>query len=188
MTKDELRKSCLASRRAMSAAEKARADDQLLIRLQTLSLPPLQHLMNYWPITAMKEPDTHLFEDFLRFRNPGIQVYYPRQSSGGQLEAIPVEEDSEFIKGPFGVMEPAAGEPADPAVLDLVIVPLLAADQQGYRLGYGKGYYDRFLPRCRPDCLRIGFTYFEPVTTLPGRHEFDVPLDICITPQHCHVF
>jgi 5-formyltetrahydrofolate cyclo-ligase len=72
--------------------------------------------------------------------------------------------------------------------LDMVFVPLIAFDEQGYRAGYGKGFYDRFLATCRPDCIKVGFSYFAAVDRLEDRHQFDVPLDLCITPHNAYVF
>ena len=70
----------------------------------------------------------------------------------------------------------------------MVLVPLLAFDSKGYRVGYGKGFYDRFLKQCRNDCVKIGLSYFEPIDAINDAGEFDVPLDFCITPQKAYVF
>ena len=75
-----------------------------------------------------------------------------------------------------------------PAEIDLVFVPLLAFDKKGFRVGYGKGFYDKWLAGCRPDCIKVGFSYFEPVESIDDRHEFDVPLNLCITPHNVYVF
>jgi 5-formyltetrahydrofolate cyclo-ligase len=77
---------------------------------------------------------------------------------------------------------------AEPQEIDLVIVPLLAFDEKGIRVGYGKGYYDRYLKDCREDCLKVGFSYFEAVERIEDADEFDVPLDFCITPNRIYVF
>jgi len=69
----------------------------------------------------------------------------------------------------------------------VVIVPLLICDLNGYRLGYGKGFYDRFLSECRADVLKIGLNYFEPIAQIPGE-DTDIPLDFLITPINCHAF
>lgn len=189
MTKSELRKEFLARRKALTSTERQKMDDLLLIRFQQLALPSLRCLMNYWPMPEKGEPDTHLFEDFLHFRNPGLLVAYPRTDPAtGDMQAIWVNEETDFQRNPFQVSEPVSGTVADPADFDLIIVPLLAFDERGYRVGFGKGYYDRFLSRCRKDCLKTGFSYFGPVKHIDDTHEFDVPLDHCVTPQHLYVF
>ena len=67
--------------------------------------------------------------------------------------------------------------------IDLVLIPLLCFDKKGYRVGYGKGYYDRFLAECRPDVMKIGLSIFEPVDEISDVDEFDVKMDYCITPN-----
>ena len=84
--------------------------------------------------------------------------------------------------------EPMDGVVTDAGIIDLVFVPLLIVDKLGYRIGYGKGFYDKYLPHCRPDCLKVGFCYFEPIEEIEGTHEFDVPLNLCITPNKFYVF
>jgi 5-formyltetrahydrofolate cyclo-ligase len=68
------------------------------------------------------------------------------------------------------------------------LVPLLAYDLKGNRVGYGKGYYDRFLAECRPDALKIGFSYFEPEEQINDTEDFDIPLNYCVTPHRCYEF
>jgi 5-formyltetrahydrofolate cyclo-ligase len=70
----------------------------------------------------------------------------------------------------------------------MVIVPLLAFDKQGNRLGYGKGFYDRFLSDCRPDVIKAGTSYFEPEERFEELDQYDVPLDLCITPNNIWKF
>jgi 5-formyltetrahydrofolate cyclo-ligase len=81
------------------------------------------------------------------------------------------------------MMEPKRGSNISPADIDMVIVPLLAVDQQGHRIGYGKGYYDRFLKLCRTDCLKIGVSFFEPEETIKEKSTEDVLLNGCLTPN-----
>jgi 5-formyltetrahydrofolate cyclo-ligase len=67
-------------------------------------------------------------------------------------------------------------------------MPLLAFDSKGDRVGYGKGYYDRFLAACRKDVLKIGLSYFPPVSSIDDIEIFDKKLDFCITPERVYAF
>lgn len=189
MLKKQLRKLFREKRNVLTAAEKAKLDDLLLIQFQTVDLPMVSIVFSYWPIEENKEPNTHLFTDFLEFRLPELQLVYPKiDSATGTMQGILVDDDTRFTRNYFNVYEPENGEVITATDIDLVIVPLLAFDQQGYRVGYGKGYYDKFLAGCRGDCIKAGFSYFEPVAAIDDCHDFDVPLDLCITPQAVYVF
>ena len=104
------------------------------------------------------------------------------------MEAILTTDDTTFIQKENNLFEPDAQTVIAPEQLDMIFVPLLIFDKAGYRAGFGKGFYDRYLACCRPDCIKIGFSYFEPVERLEDRHEFDVPLNLCITPEQVYVF
>ena len=65
---------------------------------------------------------------------------------------------------------------------DLILVPLLGFDKKGNRVGYGKGFYDRFLAKCRSDVLKVGVSFFEPTDRISDVSPFDIRLDYCITP------
>ena len=189
MTKKELRKFYRDKRMALSAPEQSRLDDLLLIRFQQAAIPFVETLFSYWPMESMKEPNTHLYTDFMEFRNPELQVAYPRITADGEtMEAVLTDATTSFAKNRFGTFEPETGAILSPDILNIVFVPLLCFDKSGYRVGYGKGYYDRFLKDCHTDCIRVGFSYFEPVDEIPDKHEFDVPLSLCMTPQSIYVF
>lgn len=189
MTKAELRKIYREKRNALTAVEQAKLNDLMLIQFQQAGIPFVHSLFSYWPMEKMREPNMHLITDFMEFRNPELLVAYPRITpDGSQMEAIVTNEDTRFRQNQFGTYEPEQGDAISPADLDIVLVPLLCFDKNGYRVGYGKGYYDRFLQNCRPDCLRVGFSYFKPVEEIRDKHEFDVPLSHCMTPQSIYVF
>ena len=189
MQKEEARKIYKEKRKALTDAERSKLDDLLLIQLQTAGLPFIHHLLSYWPIEENGEPDTSLFNDYLEFKNPAIKILYPKADFENlELEAIEVDADTAFQKNARNIHEPMDGIVMDAGVIDLVFVPLLIFDKQGYRIGYGKGFYDKYLPKCRPDCLKLGFCYFDPIQKIEGTRDFDVPLNLCITPQKVYVF
>lgn len=70
----------------------------------------------------------------------------------------------------------------------MVLIPLLAFDKNGYRVGYGKGFYDRFLAECRPDVVKVGLSVFEPIDEITDLNEFDIKMDFCITPNRVWQF
>jgi 5-formyltetrahydrofolate cyclo-ligase len=176
-------------RMALSEQERVKLDDLMLIRFQTADLPFIASLLSYWPIEENNEPDTHLFTEFLKFRNPEVKVCYPVSNfTTGVMNAVATDIDTAFTKQDLNIFQPDHGEILRPEELDMVFVPLLIFDKRGYRVGYGRGFYDKYLAGCRKDCIKVGFSYFEPVDAIDGRHEFDVPLDLCITPQNVYVF
>ena len=189
MLKKEARKIYKEKRMALSENERVKLDDLLLIQFQSAELPFIESLLTYWPIEENNEPDTHLFTEFLRFRNPELIVCYPKSDfASGSMQAVIAGIDTPFTKTVLNIFEPGSNEIVPPEEIEMVFVPLLAFDIDGYRVGYGKGFYDKWLAGCRPGCIKVGFSYFEALESIDDRNEFDVPLDLCITPQNVYVF
>lgn len=189
MIKKEIRTLYREKRRNLSEPERVKLDDLLLIQFQTAGLPFIESLLSYWPIEENNEPDTHLFTEFLRFRNPEMKVCYPVSDfSTGEMQAVITGIDTPFTKKDYNIHEPDSQEILEAEYLEMVFVPLLAFDQEGYRVGYGKGFYDKYLATCDPACIKVGFSYFDPIGRIGDRNEFDVPLDLCITPSSIYVF
>jgi 5-formyltetrahydrofolate cyclo-ligase len=189
MTKQQIRNTYREKRKALTQQEMIRLDDLMLIQFQRADLPFVHALFSYWPIEENNEPNTHLMTEFLKFRNPEMKVAYPVSDFASMtMSAILTDVDTPFSKTALNLLEPDHGEVCAPDELDIVFVPLLAFDREGYRVGYGKGFYDRYLANCREDCLKIGFSYFEALESPVAADEFDVPLDLCITPQNLYVF
>jgi 5-formyltetrahydrofolate cyclo-ligase len=70
----------------------------------------------------------------------------------------------------------------------VVFVPLLAFDKKGHRVGYGKGFYDRFLSDCKPETIKIGLSFFEAEESISAILPSDIRLDFCVTPTEIIVF
>jgi 5-formyltetrahydrofolate cyclo-ligase len=133
--------------------------------------------------------NTHLYTRYLEHIIPGLKVAFPVINFAAlQMKAVLVDDDTEFVENEYGIPEPEAGEKIDEEEIDVVLVPLLAFDEQGYRVGYGKGFYDRFLKQCRADVITIGFSYFDAVTKINDTNEYDVPLNYCVTPHKVYEF
>jgi len=189
MLKVEARKLYHEKRQGLSAMERAKLDDLMLIQLQTVQLPFITFLLSYWPIEQNHEPNTHLFTDYLEFQNPELIICYPKTNSVDKtMQSVQTNDDTRFRKNKYDLYEPEDGVVVNPAGIDMIFVPLLSFDKNGFRAGYGRGFYDRYLSKCRSECLKIGFSYFEPLDAIDDTNEFDVPLDLCVTPTSVYVF
>ena len=191
MKKKDIRHYYKDRRCQLTASQIEKMNDLMLIQFQKLSLEIPSLVMTYAPLNKFKEFDPQLITDYCYFKNPDTKLLYPVMDivdGKDQLIAIMVNDDTEFVQNSFGIYEPEEGEDVSPAAIDLVIVPLLGFDKQGYRGGYGKGYYDRLLQQCRPDCVKIGFSYFEPVEMIEDICEYDIPLNYCITHEVIYSF
>ena len=104
------------------------------------------------------------------------------------MHALLINEDTVYYTNQYGLTEPKEGIIIAPQEIDLVFVPFLVCDESGYRVGYGKGFYDRYLAQCSEDVIKIGFGYFEPVEKIDDIKSFDIPLDYCITLESVYEF
>jgi 5-formyltetrahydrofolate cyclo-ligase len=189
MNKKELREIYIGRRLAMTPQERIKQDDLLLLRFQDISLENVQSVLSYLPIPRHGEPDVTLCTRYLRHMIPAVRLAYPvADFSGAAMHAVEVNEGTRYATTPTGITEPENGTTLPPESVDLVLVPMVICDLRGYRVGYGKGFYDRYLSRCRKDAKRIGLCYFEPVERIDDTHQFDVPLDLCITPGKVYEF
>ncbi|MCP9752054.1 5-formyltetrahydrofolate cyclo-ligase [Ferruginibacter sp. HRS2-29] len=189
MTKNELRISYKQKRLSITSQQKNKLEDIILIQFQRLNIEIPANIMTYAPFGKFNEFDPQLITDYCLFKNPDqVLSYSVVDGDSNDMRAVIVEEDSIFVKNRYGIGEPESGEEMPVGEIDLVIVPMLAFDVNGHRVGYGKGYYDRFLKRCREDVIRIGFSFFEAEQPIDDTDEWDVPLDFCITPETIYEF
>ncbi|HYF31130.1 MAG TPA: 5-formyltetrahydrofolate cyclo-ligase [Chitinophagaceae bacterium] len=189
MTKSALRTIYKDKRSALSATDRMKLDDLILIQFQKLQLPDVLSLMSYWPMQTHHEVNTLPMTDYVQFRIPGLQLAYPKiDYEQVSMVAIAVDDDTEYETNAYGIAEPLSNKVMPPGELDMIFVPMLAYDKQGYRVGYGKGFYDRYLKSCRQDVITVGFSYFEAEPLISDVNEFDIPLNFAITPERIYEF
>ena len=172
-------------------SEIEKLDDLLLIQFQKVFIDIPSLIMTYAPVKKLNEFDPQLITDYCYFKNPAQQLFYPvmvENSGDNEMIAVIVDDNTLFERSKYGIDQPVDGIDMFSTEIDLVIVPLLCFDKKGYRVGYGKGYYDRFLKSCRKDCIKIGFSYFEPIDKIEDVDKFDVKLNYCITPLNIFTF
>lgn len=189
MTKSALRKEYLDKRKALSHKQVMLATDLLLIQFQNLHLPSLETVLSYRPIHSKQEIDMEHFESYLQIIHPSLTFCYPVSDlDDWSFKVVATDSDTEFTTNPWGIEEPQSKEIVDPKSIDLVFVPLLTFDKKGFRVGYGKGFYDKFLAQCRPDIVKVGFSYFPPIEKITDTNNLDVKLNFGITPEEIYVF
>jgi 5-formyltetrahydrofolate cyclo-ligase len=176
-----------AARRAARAARDslepaARKDASAAASRALLALPELARvcsLLAYFALPAEINP----LEAVSALRARGVAFAYPRVAAPGVLELHVVSDERELEPGTFGLSQPPKTAPVlEPGLVDAVIVPGMAFDRRGARVGYGGGYYDRLLPRLRSDCLRIGFAFDEQVLADVPAEPHDALMDLIVTP------
>ena len=97
-------------------------------------------------------------------------------------------DNTKFQKNEHNIYEPVDGLEVPNTKIEVVFVPLLAYDKKGNRVGYGKGFYDKFLSKCSEDVIKIGLSFFEPEDAIDDVSPTDIRLNYCITPNTIHSF
>ncbi len=191
MKKEDLRVNFKKKRSELTDQMKLKLDDLLLIQFQKLPIDIPSNIMSYIIKEGSNEFDPQHIIDYCSFKNLDINVSFPvllKDIHSADMVAVAATNASIFITNSYGIPEPSQGNEISPELIDLVIVPLLCFDKSGNRVGYGKGYYDRFLKKCRKNCIKIGFSHFSPSEPIEDINEFDVPLDYGISPDAIHEF
>lgn len=135
-------------------------------------------------ITELKEVQTDDLLHILHGKDKNIVVSKSNFLDYSMSHYL-LTDQTALVKNKYNIPEPSGTGliPIDPQQIDVVFVPLLVADYKGNRVGYGKGFYDRFLAQCRPDVLKIGLSFFEPLPELIEYNAQDVSLNYLVTPQ-----
>jgi len=182
MTKSECREIFSEKRKLLTEEQINFLSLQIIDRtLQNVNLSE-KVISLYFPIAQKKEINTWLLFN----RDTLSSVTFVSTISDfttSLLRHIAIDHSTNFAINSWGIPEPVWGEKIKDTDIDIVIVPLLAFDFRGYRVGYGKGFYDRFLINCRKDCLFLGLSFFEPIDHISDINTYDIPLHICITPN-----
>jgi len=189
MIKKELRKLYKEKRSQLTFQQAEKYNDLILINFQQLQLPFISCMHTYLSSEKLMEPDTSAIMRYLQFKNPGLTVLAPKVDfASGKMQHLHFHEEAELAENEYGILEPISNAFLDAEEIDLVVVPLLAFDKNGFRVGYGKGHYDMFLATCRKDVIKIGVSFFEPVDTIGDIDQFDIALNYCITPENVFKF
>ena len=133
-----------------------------------------------------KEIDTSYLLSVIQGKDK--QPVIPKIVDDNRLEHFLLNDQQLLKNNRWGIPEPLSGITINPKQIEVVFVPLLVFDQHGHRVGYGKGYYDRFLDQCSESTLKVGLTFFDPVTKIEDIETHDISLDFALTPERIYAF
>ncbi|WP_017731274.1 5-formyltetrahydrofolate cyclo-ligase [Nafulsella turpanensis] len=191
MNKEALRKQYLQLRQALSEEEVDKRSQQICDQLfGSGKLKEVKYLHCFLPIRHKKEVNTWIIVDRIRQEQPQSKVIVSTTNwTAKRMDHFFLEESGLIEESKLGIPEPVDAPVCPAQKIELVLLPLLAFDQKGQRVGYGAGFYDRFLSECMPGTQKVGLSLFgptsEPVTDV---HELDIPLDSCVTPEKVYNF
>ena len=184
--KHELRKKYRDQRGQLSAEEVmvksiAIANRCLAVDLWTKAL---YHL--FLSSKMKNEVDTSFLLSVLQGKDK--QIVVSKMLNDSKLEHYLLSDQTLLKENDYGIPEPLSGIKINPSEIDVVFLPLLVFDRQGHRVGYGKGYYDRFLAECRKETIKVGISFFEPIDKIEDINKNDIAMDFVVTPNQVFSF
>ncbi len=187
MTKKELRIKYKARRQELTLDEVEEKSLAIANRLLGLDVWGKTYYHLFLSMENQKEVHTDVVLNILCGKDKEVVV------SRSDFEACTMvhyllTDNTRLALSPYGIPEPVEGLEVPSAKIDVVFVPLLAFDSNGHRVGYGKGFYDRFLGECRPDVIKVGLSFFEAEDGEIPHNETDIRLDYCVTPDRMYRF
>lgn len=185
MNKKKLRKIYFEKRAALTKDETNAISLRVAERFfETFNLKKINYLHTFLPIEKFHEIDTHLILHRVWFDFSHVETIVPRVNfETNLLENLKFTPFTELVENAWMIHEPAQGDLVSCEKIDAVLIPLLCFDKKGFRVGYGKGFYDRFLAGCPSQCLKIGLSHYDAIEKIEDKNEFDVRLDYCLTPN-----
>ncbi|MGH2529741.1 MAG: 5-formyltetrahydrofolate cyclo-ligase [Actinomycetota bacterium] len=177
--KRALRSRVRAVRDALTPEERARGSEAATTNL--FALPEMNGastVMTFWSFGS--EIDTG--PTIRRLTEQGRRVVLPKVE-GRTIVAVGYRPGDPVTEASFGAMEPTDGDVLPPEAVDVVVAPGLAFDRLGYRVGYGGGFYDRFLRRTGSDAVTIGLCFAVQVVDEVPHRRGDRPMDLVVTDE-----
>lgn len=187
MNKEQLRKDYRTKRNLLSNTDIKRLSLEISNQLKSNFIFKNKLIHTFLSIESLKEIDTKIINDFLFLTNCKIATSIT-QFKPFLLNHSLISSTTKYQLDKYQIPIPINKTPINIDDIDIVLIPLLAFDKNGNRLGYGKGLYDSFLKDCKTECLKIGLSFFEAHHELIDSESHDIKLDYCITPNNIYNF
>ena len=185
--KNELRLEYKGLRHLLSDNEIEEKSLAVANKILTLPIWENTYFHIFLPITEQKEVNTEFILHLLSGKDKEI-IVSKADFETRKMTHFLLTDNTKIRKNEYNIPEPVDGIEIPSHKIDVVFVPLLAFDKKGHRVGYGKGFYDKFLSECKPDIIKIGLSFFEPEELIIDVFEGDIKLDYCVTPNSIHSF
>jgi 5-formyltetrahydrofolate cyclo-ligase len=184
MNKKTLRKQYLQKRKSLSPQALEQASEAIKNQFFSYFSTNFAILHIFLPIIKHNEINTWLIIKPLFQQYPQIKIVIPKTNiQHNSLSHYFLTPDTKLMQNQWGIDEPINAQICPADGIDMVLIPLLCCDKQGNRVGYGKGFYDKFLAECRADVVKVGLSLFEPIKQIEDIQQHDIKLDFCITPH-----
>ncbi|SFQ75213.1 5-formyltetrahydrofolate cyclo-ligase [Flavobacterium akiainvivens] len=187
MTKKELRTHYKALRQVLTLNEIEQKSLAIANRLLGLDIWNKTYYHLFLSMENQKEVHTDVVLNILAGKDKEVVVSRSDFETCTMVHYL-LTDNTKLALSTYGIPEPVDGLEVPSAKMDVVFVPLLAFDIKGHRVGYGKGFYDRFLNECRPDVIRVGLSFFEAAEGEIPHNDTDIALDFCVTPERVYAF
>ena len=187
MLKAELRKKYKALRQELN--EVVVDEKSLTIANNAIRLPIWEgtYYHTFLTIASKQEVNTEFLLNILAGKDKEILISKSNFEDNSMKHFL-LTDSTRIRVNKWGIPEPEDGIEVPPEKIQVVFVPLLAFDLTGNRVGYGKGFYDKFLADCDPSCIKVGLSFFAPEARIQDTHPNDIRLDYCITPEKTYQF
>ena len=187
MFKHEIRLKYKELRRSLS--ENQIEELSLAIANEVLLLPIWEktYFHIYLPIEEQKEVNTEYILHLLSGKDKEICIS-KSDFETRKMTSILLTDSTKIKKNNYNIPEPVDGIEVPSNKIEVVFIPLLAFDKKGNRVGYGKGFYDKFLAECHPITIKIGLSFFEPEELISDVTTSDIQLNYCVTPNKVFKF
>ena len=180
MTKSELRNIYKQKRSELTSAEKEERSVKILENVKQMDIWSNSVFHCFLPIESQNEINTFPLIDYLFKQNKRLIV---PKVDGLDLMNSEIQTETEFILGKFKTLEPKEFQIIKNQEIEVVFLPMLVCDKMGNRLGYGGGYYDRWLGQFEKQPLKIGLNFFPPIERISDVEESDIPLDYSVSSE-----
>ena len=187
MEKMKLRKKYKKLRKNLSEESIDKKSFDIANKSLELDIWDHQYYHLFLPIVKQKEVDTSYILNILQGKDKHVLVSKSDFKTNTMKHYL-LTDATRFVVNAYGIPEPEDGIEIDAEKIDVVFIPLLAYDLKGNRIGYGKGFYDRFLSACKKEVVKVGLSFFDPEVEDIAINDTDVALNYGISDINTYAF